>query len=216
MERLGSWSLRLGQTVPSEPPGVGGRWVWESGVHSDGSKNKGAAPPRRLLVDAPHLSPGLSSAEMPGPAKPAVPVGHPRDPLPTFTPFPKMAPGRPGPSSRERMVSRWMEGRLKCRRTGRPNGCFISPPPSRPACPACPAYACSFHHPALGSRHCPYSLLRSALPPRPSVPTNPAPPNIHPALPAVSVPFIHSAIPTEGLSCARCCSRHWGYSGNKT
>lgn len=74
MGSLASLSLWLGQTEPREPSGVA---VLDTGVL--GPQGPASSSPPRCSQQHPHLSPGLSSAEMPGPAKPAVPVPHPCD-----------------------------------------------------------------------------------------------------------------------------------------
>lgn len=74
-----------------------------------GPQEPASSSPPRCSQQHLHLSPGLSSAKMPGPAKPAVPVRHPCD----RPPFPAVAPGRPGPSPRARAGSGWVGGGLR-------------------------------------------------------------------------------------------------------
>ena len=98
MERLGFWSLRRGQTVPSELSGMGvlGIRIWGP----QGWAQEQRRCPSPVISGGPsqphpHSSLGLSSAKRPEPAKPAVLAGHPHDPLPVRC-------------SRAMAVSRWV------------------------------------------------------------------------------------------------------------
>lgn len=159
---------------------------------------------------------------MPGPAKPAVPVGHPCETPPSTLSLPSrpVALGRPGPAPRE--VSRWAEGGFKWGNR-RPNHCFICPPPAC-ACPACLAHPCFFRHPPiLGKGNCPTFFWGwHFLLPQPLKTCSTKHPScsscflcfsfIHSLIHLFGYSYyIHSATPTECLFNARQCSRHWEY-----
>ena len=132
-----SWSLVLGRTEPSE--------VWGEGVGCGGLGPQGSKEPPspassgcpRRSQEHPRLSPALFSAKMPGPGKPAGPVGHscePPPPPPCF-PLPWLQGGlSPAP----RVVSRWAEGRLK-RENRTPQSLLHHPCSRLPPAPLIPA-----------------------------------------------------------------------------
>lgn len=157
-----------------------------------GPQAPASSRPPRCSQQHPCLSPGLSSAKMPGPAKPAVPVRHPCDtPPPPCSGFRKTWAQPEG-----RAVSRWVGGGLRLE--NRMDRVMLHPP----ACPTCPAHPCSFHPPsALGQGRRLRILLGMALPLWPRVPRN----LLYQTSPCPScsrVPLVHSATPTAFLQSA--------------
>lgn len=83
-----------------------------------------------------------------------------------------------------------------------------------PARPTCPAHPCSFHHPpALGQGRHLHILLGMALPLWPQVPPN----LLYQTSPLsfllpCSIRSLGNSyrVPTERLSWAKSCARHWG------
>lgn len=116
----GTWALGLRRDGPAggKVPGSGETLGWAVGPHGQWSLiSPASCPPGHSQQHLP-LSPGLFSAKMPGPAKPAVPVGHPRTPphhttTTTILPLPCSGSREAGPSPRARAVSRRVEGMLR-------------------------------------------------------------------------------------------------------
>lgn len=97
-----------------------GIWGWgvrfAGGTEDQGTNSPFTPGPKVVLATLSPL-PGAVFCQIQGAAKPAVPVGHPLVPLPSF-PFPAVSPARPSPR------------KLQSGRTGRPNPWLNLPPPA--------------------------------------------------------------------------------------
>lgn len=162
-EGVGHRELSFLVPGPEAEPGEASRLgVLDMG--SLGPQAPASSGPPRCSQQHPCLSPGLSSAKMPGPAKPAVPVRPPGDSPP---PPPCSGSWKTWAQPEGRAVSRWVGGGL--RQENRMDRVMLHPP----ARPTCPAHPCSFHHPpALGQGRHLHILLGMALPLWPRVPPN--------------------------------------------